>query len=120
LPQFAGNSNVALISTVATSLSYLGAPLSAALTKRFPRHQRQQIWIGWVLCISGLVVGSFATSLSGLIATQGVMYGTGFITLTYPILSMVNEWWIARKGMAFGLISCSSGASGVVMPFIIQ
>ena len=33
---------------------------------------------------------------------------------------MVDEWWIARKGMAFGLISAASGASGAVMPFIIE
>jgi predicted MFS family arabinose efflux permease len=48
------------------------------------------------------------------------MYGIGFLTLTYPIVSMVDEWWIARKGMAFGVISAASGASGVVMPFIIE
>jgi predicted MFS family arabinose efflux permease len=33
---------------------------------------------------------------------------------------MVDEWWIARKGMAFGLISAASGAFGTVMPFIIE
>lgn len=48
------------------------------------------------------------------------MYGFGFITLTYPIISMINEYWVVRKGMAFGLISAASGASGAVMPFIIQ
>jgi MFS family permease len=120
LPQFAGNSNVALIGTVAQGLSYLGSPFSAAVTKRFPKYQRLQIWIGWPICILGLVAGSFVESLGGLIATQGVMYGFGFITLTYPIISMINEWWITRKGMAFGLISCASGASGAVMPFILQ
>jgi MFS family permease len=120
LPQFAGNSNVALIGTVAQGLSYLGAPFSAAITKRFPKYQRQQLWIGWPLCILGLVAGSFATTLGGLIATQGVRYGIGFVSLTYPIISMVNEWWVVRKGMAFGIISSASGASGVVMPFIIQ
>ncbi|KAF4632193.1 hypothetical protein G7Y89_g5938 [Cudoniella acicularis] len=120
LPEFKGNPNIALIGTIAQGLSYLGSPLSAALTKRFPRYQRQQIWLGWPLCILGLVAGSFANSLGGLIATQGVMYGVGFITLTYPIISMVDEWWITRKGMAFGIIASASGAAGVVMPFVIN
>jgi MFS family permease len=31
---------------------------------------------------------------------------------------MVNEWWIARRGLAFGIITGASGASGVAMPFI--
>jgi MFS family permease len=120
LPQFAGNNSVALIGTIAQGVCHLGAPFSAALTKRFPRHQRQLIYFAWPLCILGLVAGSFATTINGLIATQGIMYGLGFITLTYPIISMTNEYWIARKGMAFGLISAASGTSGAVMPFIIQ
>lgn len=42
------------------------------------------------------------------------------MTLTYPIISFVNEWWVARKGMAFGIVSAASGASGVFMPFVIE
>lgn len=106
--------------TISQGLCYLGAPPSAALTKRFPKYQRQIIWIAWPLCILGLVAGSFATTLGGLIATQGVMYGVGFITFTYPIISFVNEWWVKRKGMAFGVISAASGASGAVIPFFID
>lgn len=103
---------------MAQGICYLGAPLSALLTKRFPKYHRQQIWVGWPICIGGLVAASFTSSVGGLIATQGVMYGVGFIVLTYPIICMIDEWWIHRKGMAFGVISCASGASGAVMPFI--
>jgi predicted MFS family arabinose efflux permease len=66
------------------------------------------------------VAASFTSTVGGLVATQGVMYGIGFVVLTYPIISMVNEWWVLRKGMAFGLISSASGASGAVMPFVIE
>jgi hypothetical protein len=31
---------------------------------------------------------------------------------------MVNEWWIIRRGLAFGIITGASGASGVAMPFV--
>lgn len=121
LPQFRHNaSQVALIGTLAQGIYYLGAPFAAALTKRFPRYQRQQIWFGWLLCIVGLLTGSFADTVAGLVCTQGVLYGVGFVTLTYPIISMVDEWWVARKGMAFGLLSAASGATGSVMPFILQ
>lgn len=44
----------------------------------------------------------------------------GFVIFYYPIISMVNEWWIVRRGMAFGIITSASGASGVVMPFIVS
>ena len=33
---------------------------------------------------------------------------------------MMNEWWVARRGFAWGLIVGSSGASGVAYPFIIE
>lgn len=111
--------NIALVGTLAQGLYYLGAPLSAMLTKRFPKYQRQQIWLGWPMCIFGLLAASFTTSVNGLIGTQGLLYGLGFVISTYPIVSMINEWWISRKGMAFGLISASSGATGAVMPFIV-
>lgn len=73
------------------------------------------------MCILGLLMASFTTLVSGHIGTQGILYyGVGFVTLTYPILSMVSEWWVALKGMAFSLISAVSGGTGAVMPFVMQ
>jgi MFS family permease len=121
IPEFQKNSdNIPLIGTLAQALYYLGAPISAILTKKFPKRQRLQIWIGWPLCVLGLLAASFTSSVNGLIGTQGLLYGIGFVTLSYPIISMVNEWFVARKGMAFGLISASSGVTGAGMPFIIE
>ncbi|KAH8817240.1 major facilitator superfamily domain-containing protein [Xylogone sp. PMI_703] len=121
IPEFRSDSdNIALIGTLAQGLYFLGAPFSAMLTKRFLKYQRQQIWLGWPMCILGLLTASFAKTVPGLIATQGVLYGLGFVILTYPIISMINEWWVIRKGMAFGLISAASGATGAVMPIIIE
>jgi hypothetical protein len=33
---------------------------------------------------------------------------------------MVNEYWVARRGMAYGLLCGASGLSETVMPFVIQ
>ena len=66
------------------------------------------------------MAGSFARSLESLILTQGVVYGLGFITFYYPVLSMLNEWWIARKGLAYGLMCSASGVSGAIWPSAIQ
>ncbi|KAL2798029.1 MFS general substrate transporter [Aspergillus keveii] len=95
IPEFQKDSdNIPLVGTLAQALYYLGAPISAILTKKFPKRQRLQIWIGWPFCVLGLLAASFT--------------------------SMVNEWFVARKGMAFGLISASSGVTGAGMPFIIE
>jgi predicted MFS family arabinose efflux permease len=72
------------------------------------------------ICIAGLILGSFASTLEVLILTQGVAYGVGFLIFYYPILSMVNEYWIARRGMAYGVLCGASGVSGSIMPFVLH
>jgi hypothetical protein len=72
------------------------------------------------ICILGLIASSFALTLPTLILTQGALYGTGFILFYYPILSMVNEFWIARRGFAYGLLCSASGVSGAAMPFAVE
>ncbi|KAI4146310.1 MAG: hypothetical protein LQ341_002130, partial [Variospora aurantia] len=78
------------------------------------------IWLGWPFCIAGLIAGSFANTIGALIMTQGIMYGTGFLIFYWPIISIVNEWWIQRRGMAFGVMTSAAGASGIAMPLIIE
>jgi predicted MFS family arabinose efflux permease len=48
------------------------------------------------------------------------MYGVGFTVFYYPILGMVNEYWIARRGMAYGLLCSASGFSGLFMPLTLE
>ncbi|OQE07675.1 hypothetical protein PENVUL_c012G00989 [Penicillium vulpinum] len=120
LPEFAGNPYISVVGTVASGISYLGAPFTAPFIKRFQKYQRQMIWVGWPICIIALISGSFASTLETLILTQGVAYGVGFLIFYYPILNMVNEYWVARRGMAYGLLCSASGVSGAVMPFIME
>ena len=42
----------------------------------------------------------------------------GYLILFYPLVSMVNEWWISRRGFAWGIMLASSGASGLAFPFV--
>ncbi|KAG9519652.1 MFS general substrate transporter, partial [Aureobasidium melanogenum] len=118
LPQFENNKYITYIGSIATGICYMGAPLMAPLVKRFPRWQGMMVKVGWVICLGALVAGSFAESIGGLIVTQGVMYGTGYLIIFYPVVSMVNEWWVTRRGLAWGILLGSSGASGVAYPFI--
>ncbi|KAG9518093.1 MFS general substrate transporter, partial [Aureobasidium melanogenum] len=118
LPQFENNKYITYIGSIATGICYMGAPLMAPLVKRFPRWQGMMVKVGWVICLGALVAGSFAESVGGLIVTQGVMYGTGYLIIFYPVVSMVNEWWVTRRGLAWGILLGSSGASGVAYPFI--
>ncbi|TPX17724.1 uncharacterized protein E0L32_002825 [Thyridium curvatum] len=120
IPEFADNRYIPVVGTIASGLGYLGAPVIMPFIQRYQRWQRQMIWIGWPICIIGLALGSFASTLEVLILTQGVAYGLGFLIFYYPILSMVNEYWVARRGMAYGVLCGASGVSGSFMPFVLQ
>jgi predicted MFS family arabinose efflux permease len=120
IPAFRNSAYISAIGTTASGISYLGAPLATPLIQRYSKYRVHMILVGWPLCILGLVAGSFANTLGTLLLTQGVMYGVGFIIFYYPILSMVDEFWVKRRGMAYGLLCSASGASGAVMPLIIQ
>ncbi|TVY74771.1 Monocarboxylate transporter 12 [Fusarium oxysporum f. sp. cubense] len=120
IPAFASSPYIGVVGTIASGLGYIGAPFIMPFIQKHQRWRRQMIWVGWPICIGGLVAGSFANTLETLILTQGVAYGVGFLILYYPILMMVNEYWIARRGMAYGLLCGASGVSGAVMPFVVQ
>lgn len=120
LPEFKDNRFTSVVGTASSGIAYLGAPLITPQIRRWSKYRSRMIMIGWPVCILGLVAGSFANELATLILTQGVMYGIGFIIFYYPILSLVDEFWVRKRGMAYGFLCSASGASGAVMPLILQ
>ncbi|MCJ1382425.1 hypothetical protein MMC17_005538 [Xylographa soralifera] len=117
---FRGNKNIQIVGTVATGITYLGALFTTPFVKKYQRYQRHMVCLGWSLCIVSLIAGSFATQIGTLIFTQGILYGTGVLILYYPLLSMVNEWFVQKRGLAYGILSCATGVTGVAFPFIIE
>ena len=75
LPEFKGNPYIPIVGTMASGIPYLGGPIMAYVVRRYQHYRVFIIWIGWPLCILGLIAGSFANSLGPLIFTQGIMYG---------------------------------------------
>ncbi|KAK2008703.1 major facilitator superfamily transporter, partial [Colletotrichum eremochloae] len=119
-PVLKHDSNIAVIGTVATGVYYLGGPLATPFVARFQAWQRHMIIVGWLGCVLSLVIASFTTSVPGLIATQGFLYGVFFLFVNYPLLRMLNEWFVARRGMAYGIMSTGAGCSGVALPFLLE
>ena len=78
------------------------------------------IWAGWATCVVSLIAGSFATRIETLILTQGVLYGIGELVLYYPVISMLNEWFVQKWGLAYGILCCATGVTGIAMPFVIE
>ena len=51
-----------------------------------------------------LVISSFASRVWHLIATQGVLYAIGGTLLYTPTILFLDEWFIQKKGLAFGVM----------------
>ena len=103
-----------------SGISWLFTPLANALVLRYAAHKIRMQYIGWGLCILGLFLASFATQVWHLQLFQGVMYGAGWVVYWSPLLVLINEWWVERRGLAYGIWFTASNGSGLVMPFIIQ
>ena len=48
------------------------------------------------------------------------MYGIGFLIFYYPILSFVNEFWIERRGMAYGILPSGSPAGLIARVLVVN
>ncbi|KAI8966544.1 MFS general substrate transporter [Daldinia sp. FL1419] len=117
---FAGSPNVAVIGTCAMGIMYLAAPLMMGLCRIFARWARWMSIVGlFTMCLS-LAMSSFSTNISHLIATQGVLYAIGGGIAYCPCILYMDEWFIQRKGLAYGIMWSGTGLAGVVLPLLME
>lgn len=117
------NTSPGTVATVGTTLNgvmYLMMPLTFTLLSRYPRLRPYTGPLGLVITVSSLIMSSFATMAWQLIASQGVLCALGSGLLFSPTTLYLDEWFIARKGMAYGTIWAGKSAGGVVCPFIMS
>ena len=67
-----------------------------------------------------LIAASFAQNTATLLATQGVLYAVGGLALYFPAMYIVNWWFIASKGLAFGVVLTGTGVGEAIAPFLLQ
>ncbi|KAF4447761.1 hypothetical protein F53441_8780 [Fusarium austroafricanum] len=116
----ASPSSIASIGTSQTGIMYLMMPLAFIVLNRFPRLRRWCGPIGLAITIISLTASAFATNVAGLIATQGVLYAFGCSLLFSPLALYMDEWFVERKGFAYGVMWAGKSAVGVAMPFLFD
>ncbi|RDW77830.1 hypothetical protein BP6252_05883 [Coleophoma cylindrospora] len=119
-PLFEGNKYIAVIGTLATGIAYLGGPLMAPIAIKYQQYRQQMVYFGVLTCICGTLGASFATKIWHLILCQGIVYGIGFLIVSYAVFSMLNDWFVKRRGLAYGIQLSASGIGGLVLPFPLQ
>jgi MFS family permease len=99
---------------------YLDAPIIFGALKKWPSLGKIAIPVGLAtMCIS-LALSSFATQVWHLIVTQGILYAIGGSITYCPTIIYMDEWFVARKGTAFGVMWAGTGLAGIVFPLVIQ
>ncbi|KAI4190420.1 MAG: hypothetical protein L6R41_000800 [Letrouitia leprolyta] len=97
-----------------------GCPILFAAFKRWPSIRRSCVFAGLFINVTAIVAASFATTVSHLILTQGCLYACGGVMMYCPTIVFLDEWFIQRKGLAFGMMWAGTGVSGVVLPFVMS
>ena len=98
---------------------YLSAPLIFTFFQRFPQYRRHCNVLGLPIAVAALLASSFATRTWHLILTQGVLYGVGGMLFYTPIIVFLEEWFVRRRGLAFGIMWAGTGFAGVTIPFFL-
>ena len=94
-----------------TSISPLLAPLGARLT----------MTIGSVLMSLGIILASFSTEVWHLYLTQGALFGIGSSLIYMSIVTVIPQWFTAKRGTAMGIITAGTGFGGLALsPMVIS
>jgi hypothetical protein len=111
---------VSAIGTTCSGIMYCAAPLLFAVYTKYPHFVRQSTFIGLPIVALAIFLSSFATSIWHLTLTQGVMYAIGGGLLYYPVFIFIDEWFVRRKGFAFGVMWAGSGCGGLSGPLVLD
>ncbi|KAJ7617455.1 major facilitator superfamily domain-containing protein [Mycena polygramma] len=108
-----------LIGTLSSGIIYCAGAFVNPIAYRYPQHRRKSMWLGAVLCPGALFGASYATTISQLIVLQGIFYGIGAVLMYTTCTSYMSEWFVARRGMANGILFAGTSAGGLLLPLLL-
>lgn len=86
--------------------------------KTWPNLADRSKWVGLPLMAAALIGASFANNVNHLLLTQGVLFALGGSIVYYPCLVFVDDWFIERKGLAFGVMWVSQSFLSILIHFL--
>lgn len=83
---------------------YIGTPVVIALCRLFPRQARWFTLAGLFVASLAMALSSFCTTVPQLLGVQGVLFGAAGCLAYSPCVLYIDEWFVRRKGMAYGIM----------------
>lgn len=106
------------IGVLSEGLPYLGAPLMTICCQRFSTPRQVYILVGVLLCALSHLASAFIPSLTGLIMTQGCMFGFGAMLTEIPSLVILDTHFVKRRGLAYGLVFGGADLASIGYSFL--
>ena len=110
--------SAAWVGSLATSIMFLFGPLSTSLCEAF--GCRIVTVCGGLVCIAGLFLSSFATSLTVLYVTYGLIFGAGTSLCFFSTLVVLSKYFKNRLALVNGLVAAGSGVGTIVIGPSVQ
>lgn len=85
-------------------IMYMAIPFVFAALQQWPSFKSKCSAVGLTIISSAMILSSFSKSVWHLILTQGVLYAIGGTMLYTPTILFLDEWFVRRKGFAFGVM----------------
>jgi MFS family permease len=111
---------IPIIGTTATGILYLCSPFTFSILSRHPRLRSLCGPVGLVLAAGALQLSTTTTSLEVMLLTQGVLHGLGCGLLFAPTTLYLDEWFVRRKGTAYGVMWGAKSLNGGILPFAMN
>ncbi|XP_064614822.1 monocarboxylate transporter 12-like [Liolophura sinensis] len=106
-----------LIPAVRTACPIIVGPLSTTLSERYT--ERKVVIAGSLLISLGFITSFFATSLSFLIVSLGLIPGFGMSLLISPSNVAMGKYFSKWRSRVYSLTSCGVCLGMVVVPFLL-
>ncbi|OTB17889.1 hypothetical protein K445DRAFT_264192 [Daldinia sp. EC12] len=107
------------VGTTALGILYLSSPPSFIILQRYQAYRRSALIVGSAVTCLAILASAFATKVWHLLLTQGVLYGLGASVVNTVTIQFLNEWFIERKGLAFGIQESGAGMGGIIVPVLM-
>ncbi|KAJ7741366.1 MFS general substrate transporter [Mycena metata] len=119
ISQGSATSLLPLIGTLSSGIIYCSGSVVNPIAARYPQHRHKSMWFGAALCFGSLLGSSYATKILHLVLLQGVLYGVGGSLLFLSCISNMSEWFVARRGLANGILFAGTATGGVLLPLVL-
>ncbi|BGO95064.1 hypothetical protein NBRC10512_006471 [Rhodotorula toruloides] len=113
-------SALSAIGTTQLGLLYVLPTFAVVVLRRYGEYVRLVQWTSLVVSCCSMFLSSWATQLWQLVVLQGFLCGVANTLIFAPVFLYFSDWWVARRGMAWGVIGAGNGFGGFILPWLIN